>query len=199
MLKTKHDCIAEELKQIKDQHEKKRVRIEHLEKITNMFTNDKTKFEEVIQQLRKENERLNEKLIELSLPTAASIPTTTTTTTASSRKCRLGKQLVAIAFHFIADGIPDELIPLVQQAITENQELKKSLSGREKELQTLQEQINRMQSEDPQVVEHRLLELVSKLKSDFNLMYRNQATFFLEKIDLLKKEQRDNIASLYRQ
>jgi hypothetical protein len=76
--------------------------------------------------------------------------------------------------------------------------LKKTLSSRDEELQTLKEQINRMQSEDPQVVEQRLLQMVSKLKGDFSLMYHNQATFFLEKIDLLKQEQRDNIASLYR-
>jgi hypothetical protein len=29
-------------------------------------------------------------------------------------------------------------------------------------------------------------------------MYENQSSFFLQKIDLLKQEQRDNIASLYK-
>lgn len=191
-MKTKYECVLEELKEIKDQHEKKRIRIESFDRITDMFKKDKVKFEETIQQLNRENEVLQEKLTELQVPVVA-----TTTTTASRNHLR-EKTTACIPRHFILDGIPSELIPLVQQAIAENLDLKKSLSDREKELQTLKEQTNRMQSEDPQVVEQRLLQMVSKLKSDFSLMYHNQATFFLEKIDLLKQEQRDNIASLYR-
>ena len=191
-MKTKYDCVLEELKQIKDQHEKKRIRIESFDRITDMFKKDKANFEETIQQLHRESEVLKEKLKELQTPVPA-----TTTTAASSNYFR-ENTTARIRAHFILDGITAELIPLVQQAIAENLELKKSLSDRDKELQTLKEQTNRMQSEDPQVVEQRLLQMVSKLKSDFSLMYHNQATFFLEKIDLLKQEQRDNIASLYR-
>lgn len=62
----------------------------------------------------------------------------------------------------------------------------------------MQEQITQNQSEDPKVVEQRLLQSLSKLKADFATMYENQTNFFLQKIDLLKQAQRDSIANLYK-
>lgn len=94
--------------------------------------------------------------------------------------------------------MPQEFIALVEKAVAENEQLKNQLSERESQIATLKEQLDKVHSEDPQLVEQRLLQMVSKLKSDFRMMYENQSSFFLEKIDLLKQEQRDSIASLYR-
>jgi hypothetical protein len=80
------------------------------------------------------------------------------------------------------------LIPLVEKAVAENTELKTLLI----------EQLSQMQNENPQVIEQQLTQLMMKLKTDFALMYKNQSTFFMEKIDLLKQEQRDSIATLYK-
>lgn len=87
---------------------------------------------------------------------------------------------------------------MIQKAITENQELKNLVTERENEIQKLNEQLNKLHIEDSQLIEQRLLHLVTKLKTDFRQMYENQANFFLQKIDLLKQEQRENIASLYK-
>ena len=100
-------------------------------------------------------------------------------------------------FRFL-ERVPDEFIKLVEKAVAENGELKDLLAKRDNEIRLLNEQLNKVQSEDPQLVEQRLLQLVSKLKNDFGKMYENQSNFFLQKIDLLKQEQRDNIASLYK-
>jgi len=96
------------------------------------------------------------------------------------------------------EGIPDEFIKLVEKAVAENQELKNLLNERDIEIKKHIEQLNKLQTEDPQHVEQRLIKLISKLKTDFRTMYENQSNFFLQKIDLLKQEQRDNIASLYK-
>ena len=100
--------------------------------------------------------------------------------------------------YFSLERVPDEFLKLVEKAVAENQELKNLLSDRDAEIQRLTEQLDKTQSEDPQLVEQRLLQLMNKLKTDFRTMYENQSNFFLQKIDLLKQEQRDNIASLYK-
>lgn len=101
-------------------------------------------------------------------------------------------------FFSSLERIPDEFIKLVEKAVAENQELKNLLSERDNDILKLNEQLNKIQSEDPQIIEQRLLHLITKLKTDFRTMYENQSNFFLQKIDLLKQEQRDNIASLYK-
>jgi len=103
-------------------------------------------------------------------------------------------------FFFLSslERVPDEFIKLVEKAVAENQELKNLLSERDNDILKLNEQLNKIQNEDPKLVEQRLLQLITKLKSDFRTMYENQSNFFLQKIDLLKQEQRDNIASLYK-
>jgi predicted nuclease with TOPRIM domain len=93
-LKTKYECVIEELKQVKDQHEKKRVRIESFDRITDMFKKDKAKFEEEIQHLRIENELLKEKTRELQPPVAAA------TTTAAARNYPRENSSVCISFAF---------------------------------------------------------------------------------------------------
>jgi arginine deiminase len=90
------------------------------------------------------------------------------------------------------------LIPLVEKAVAENTELKTLLIERGNEIQRLNQQLSQMQNENPQVIEQQLTQLMMKLKTDFALMYKNQSTFFMEKIDLLKQEQRDSIATLYK-
>ena len=82
--------------------------------------------------------------------------------------------------------------------MAENGELKNALTERDGEIRRLTEDLNRVHSEDPQLVEQRLLQLIGRLKGDFRTMYQDQSTFFLEKIDLLKQAQRENIASLYK-
>jgi len=72
------------------------------------------------------------------------------------------------------------------------------LNERDIEIKKHIEQLNKLQTEDPKLVEQRLIEHISKLKTDFRTMYENQSNFFLQKIDLLKQEQRDNIANLYK-
>ncbi len=99
---------------------------------------------------------------------------------------------------FSLERVPDEFIKLVEKAVAENQELKNLLTERDNEIQKLNEQSNRVPNEDPQLVEQRLSQRLSQLKSDFRTMYENQSNFILQKIDLLKQEQRDNIASLYK-
>ncbi|CAF3451599.1 unnamed protein product, partial [Rotaria sp. Silwood2] len=94
--------------------------------------------------------------------------------------------------------VRDEFIVLVEKAVGENSELKNLLSERDNEIQKLNEQLKRHQNEDPLIIEQRLLQSIAKLKNDFRTMYENQTNFFLQKIDLLKQEQRDNIASLYK-
>ena len=94
--------------------------------------------------------------------------------------------------------VSEELIPLIEKAVAENGELKNALTERDSEIQRLKDDLNRGHSEDPQLVEQRLLHLIGRLKGDFRTMYEHQSTFFLEKIDLLKQEQRENIASLYK-
>ncbi|CAF4291053.1 unnamed protein product, partial [Rotaria magnacalcarata] len=92
----------------------------------------------------------------------------------------------------------EEVVKLVEEAIAENAELKNSLIERNNEIQSLNEQLKQQQTEDPQIIQQRLLQSFSKLKTDFATMYENQTNFFLQKIDLLKQAQRDNIASLYK-
>ena len=82
--------------------------------------------------------------------------------------------------------------------MAENKALKSLLSERDEEIQRLNGKLHSERNEDPQVIEQRLVQMMNKLKNDFRLMYENQSNFFLEKIDLLKQEQRDNIASLYK-
>jgi DNA-binding transcriptional MerR regulator len=72
VLNTKYNCSIEEVKQIKEQHNEKKLRIEELEKIARMLTNDKTKIDNEIKQLKTENQILQEKIIETPPP-----PTTT--------------------------------------------------------------------------------------------------------------------------
>ncbi|UJR25900.1 hypothetical protein I4U23_007248 [Adineta vaga] len=175
ILHAKYNCLVEECKQIKEQHNEKRQRIEELEKIARILSNDKVKLDNEIKELKFDNQRLQDQIKEAS-------STTTTTAAAASSSPR----------------VSNEIIELVEKAVTENGELKKLLSERDNSIQTLNEQLDKVQSEDPQVVEQRLLQLVTKLKNDFRTMYENQSNFFLQKIDLLKQEQRDNIASLYK-
>jgi len=169
VLLTKYNCCLEESKQIKEQHHEKKLRIEELEKIARILTNDKTKLDNEIKQLKIDNQTLQDQIKEIPPPPSTSQP---------------------------IQRIPDEFIRLVEKAVAENQELKNLLSERDNDIQKLNEQLNKIQSEDPQIVEQRLLQLITKLKNDFRTMYENQSNFFLQKIDLLKQEQRDNIASL---
>jgi predicted nuclease with TOPRIM domain len=96
------------------------------------------------------------------------------------------------------ERVPDEFIKLVEKAVAENQELKNLLTERDNDIQKLKEQLNEVQIEDSQLIEQRLIQRMTKLKSDFRTMYETQSNFILQKIDLLKQEQRDNIASLYK-
>jgi len=157
-----------------------------------MLTNDKTKLDNEIKQLKIDNQTLKDQLKEALPPPP--LPTTTTTTTTPRKG---NKILFKILFSFL-ERVPDEFIKLVEKAVAENGELKNVLAERDNEIQVLKEQLNKIQSEDPQLVEQRLLQLVSKLKNDFGKMYENQSNFFLQKVDFLKQEQRDNIASLYK-
>lgn len=93
----------------------------------------------------------------------------------------------------------DEVLNLVSKAVEENNELIAAIRERDKEIEKLTKKLDRAHAEDPQVVEQRLLQLVDKLKKDFRMMYENQSEFFMEKMDLLQQEQRDNISSLYKQ
>jgi predicted nuclease with TOPRIM domain len=96
------------------------------------------------------------------------------------------------------ERVPEEFIQLVEKAVAENSELKNAVTERDNEIQKLNEQLAKVQIEDSQLVEQRLVQLINKLKNDFRTMYENQSNFFLQKIDLLKQEQRDNIASVYK-
>jgi hypothetical protein len=60
------------MKQIKEQHEKKRARIEQLDKITQILKKDKQKADEDVKQLRSENELLKVKLNDIEM--SASMP-----------------------------------------------------------------------------------------------------------------------------
>ena len=100
-------------------------------------------------------------------------------------------------FIDFSERVPDEFIQLAEKAVAENNDLKQLLNARDNEIQMLQQQLKQSQTEDPKFVEQRLLLLIAKLKDDFRIMYEKQSNFFLQKIDLLKQEQRDNIASLY--
>ncbi|CAF1025625.1 unnamed protein product [Rotaria sordida] len=171
VLLTKYNCCVEESKQIKELHNEKKIRIEELEKIARMLTNEKTKLDNEIKQLKTDNQILEDKIKEIPPPPP---PTPT------------------------PQRVPDEFIVLVEKAVAENSELKNLLTERDNEIQKLNEQLKRNQNEDPIIVEQRLLQLMTKLKNDFRTMYENQTNFFLQKIDLLKQEQRDNIASLYK-
>lgn len=82
---------------------------------------------------------------------------------------------------------------LIEAAVEENNQLKKLLETRDEEISRLKEQINQIEREDPQLVEQRLCQSLNKLKNDFRLMYEKQSKFFLEKLDLLKEEQRENL------
>ncbi|CAF3766928.1 unnamed protein product [Adineta steineri] len=168
----KYNISLEECKQIKEQHNKKNVRIEELERIARILQSDKDKLVIELTQVKTDNQNLHDKIKELS----ATPPPATTT----------------------SQNIPDEFIRLVEKAVAENNEFKRSLGERDNEIQKLTEQLNKVQSEDPQIVEQRLLQTIAKLKNDFRIMYENQSSFFLQKIDLLKQEQRDNIANLYK-
>ncbi|CAF0935099.1 unnamed protein product [Adineta steineri] len=168
----KYNISLEECKVIKEQHNKKNVRIEELERIARILQSDKDKLVIELTQVKTDNQNLHDKIKELSAPPP---PATTT-----------------------SQNIPDEFIRLVEKAVAENNEFKRSLGERDNEIQKLTEQLNKVQSEDPQIVEQRLLQTIAKLKNDFRIMYENQSSFFLQKIDLLKQEQRDNIANLYK-
>ena len=82
--------------------------------------------------------------------------------------------------------------------MAENRALKSLLENRDEEVGQLKEKLNTIEREDPQFVEERLLQAMNRLKSDFRLMYERQANFFVEKIDRLKEEQRENICKLYK-
>ena len=99
---------------------------------------------------------------------------------------------------FSLEPVPDDILKLVEEAVAQNQELKKLLTDRDAQIQKLTEQLNRVQSEDPQLIEQRLVERISKLKDDFRTMYQGQSDFIIQKIDLLKQKQHENFASLYK-
>ncbi|CAM4878471.1 unnamed protein product [Rotaria socialis] len=173
VLQAKYNCCAEESKQIKELHNGKKQHIEKLEKIVRMLTNEKEKLDNEIKQLKTDNQTLADKINESLVQTSS--PSTTT------------KQ-----------AVNGEVVKLIEEAIAENTELKNSLMERNNEIQKLNEQLKQQQTEDPQIVQQRLLQSFNKLKTDFATMYENQTNFFLQKIDLLKQAQRDNIASLYK-
>ncbi|CAF3336434.1 unnamed protein product [Rotaria sp. Silwood1] len=172
VLLTKYNCLVEESKQIKELHNEKKTRIEELEKIARMLTNEKTKLDNEIKQLKIDNQILEDKIKEIPPPPPPPTPT--------------------------PQRVPEEFIKLVENAVAENRGLKSLVIERDNEIQKLNEQLQRNQNEDPLIVEQRLLQSITKLKNDFRTMYENQTNFFLQKIDLLKQEQRDNIASLYK-
>jgi hypothetical protein len=77
VLITKYNCCIEESKQIKEQHNEKKLRIEELEKIARILTNEKTKLDSEIRQLKIDNITLQEKVKETPPPPPPP-PTTTT-------------------------------------------------------------------------------------------------------------------------
>lgn len=109
--------------------------------------------------------------------------------------------------YVVLEPVSDDVRELITKAVAENQELRMSMTERDNEIQRLNEQLskssseesqlNRNSNEDPQLIKQHCLELIQNLKKDFRLMYENQSKFFLDKIDLLKREQRDNIAKIY--
>lgn len=101
-------------------------------------------------------------------------------------------------FIDLEEHVPNEVVQLIEKAVEENKELTKTLTERNSEIQRLNEQLKQTTTEDPQVVEQRLLQSLAKLKNDFATMYKNQSEFFHQKLDILKQEQRDNIANLYK-
>ena len=167
VLFTKYNCCIEECKQIKDQHQEKKLRIEELEKIARILNKDKTKLEEEIKQLKIDNQNLQEKINEM--------PTSSATTS----------------------RIPDEFVNLAERAVAQNEELKKKLTESEKEIAKLNEQLNQIHREDPNVIKQRLSQEILQLKNDFRTMYEAQFNFFLQNIDRLKQAQRDNIARFF--
>lgn len=115
--------------------------------------------------------------------------------------------LLTLFEYAVLEPVSEDVRALISKAVAENQELRKSMAERDNEIQRLNEELsksssedsqsNRNSNEDPQLIKQHCLELIQNLKRDFRLMYENQSKFFLDKIDLLKREQRDNIAKLY--
>lgn len=91
----------------------------------------------------------------------------------------------------------DEVRTLVEKAIAENQELRNSVIERDAEIQRLTEQLNKTSTEDSEILKQRFKDEIKKVKADFRTMYEGQSKFFLDKIELLKREQRANIAKIY--
>lgn len=65
---TKYNCTIEESKQIKDQHNEKRSRIEELDRIVQIFKNEKIKLENEVKQLKTNNQTLEDKIKEIPPP-----------------------------------------------------------------------------------------------------------------------------------
>ncbi|CAF4264608.1 unnamed protein product [Rotaria magnacalcarata] len=80
VLQAKYNCCAEESKQIKELHNGKKQRIEELEKIVRMLTNEKAKLDNEIKQLKTDNQTLADKINESLVQTSPPLPSTTTTT-----------------------------------------------------------------------------------------------------------------------
>lgn len=103
-----------------------------------------------------------------------------------------------LLFFSLEEPGAEEVMKLVENAVKENNELKALLGERNNEIQKLNEQIQRNQTEDPHIIEQRLLQSLKKLKTDFQIMYENQSNFFLYNLDRLKQAQVDNIDRLYK-
>lgn len=173
VLDTKHKIAVEELRQMRDHYKQATARVEERDKIVRMLTDDKKKSDTQYEQLTNEKRLLDEKLQEMLIAQVQQPPTTIGT-----------------------PQLPEDIRIKIEKAIEENKELTATVAERNNEIRQLKEQLNKSTTEDPQMIEQRCLQLIKKLKADFSAMYENQSKFFLEKIDLLKKEQRDNIAKI---
>ena len=160
------------------------------------MTNDKTKLDYEIKQLQNANQVLQEKINELPA-TSSSLPAVTTAPTTRNRSANDFDLILEFVF-FRLEAVPDEFLKLVEKAVEENRDLKNVLSERDREIDKLNEQLNQIHREDPEVVKQGLLQELTRLKSDFRTMFECQSNFFLQNLDRLKQAQGDNIAGFFK-